>query len=284
MMIVIPTVRIMIMVPTLVLVAACGAGLVFGIMQARRERSVEAGAVTAAPTTSQRSSGVRDPGLGGLAQAKAEATAVMSALDASPSAPDGGNMPVFDIARIASTGEAVIAGRAAPGATVELLLDGKVYDQAIADQSGQFVMTPPRLPAGDYRLTLRSKQPDGSQVTSIQSVMVALHPSQSDPSQAYQLSQPASQIAKGRESAASQQEKADPTAVTSSLGGGSPSSKAVRKRAIVVTGGDSLWRISRVNFGNGERYSVIYNANRNQIRDPNRIYPGEMLVIPNKAR
>ena len=52
-------------------------------------------------------------------------------------------MPTFDVARIEPTGEAVIAGRAAPGATVELLRNGEVHDRAVADQSGQFVMVPP---------------------------------------------------------------------------------------------------------------------------------------------
>jgi nucleoid-associated protein YgaU len=45
-----------------------------------------------------------------------------------------------------------------------------------------------------------------------------------------------------------------------------------------------LWSISRLNFGRGERYPVIYNANRNQIRDPNRIYPGQIIIIPSKAQ
>jgi hypothetical protein len=84
------------------------------------------------------------------------------------------SVPVFDIARIERTGDAVIAGRAAPGAIVELLRDGERHDRAVADQSGQFVMVPPRLPAGDYELTLRSRQPDGKRATSKQSVVVAL--------------------------------------------------------------------------------------------------------------
>jgi hypothetical protein len=69
--------------------------------------------------------------------------------------------PVFDVARIDPTGDAVIAGRAAPSASVELLRNGYVHDRAVADRSGQFVMVPPRLPPGDSELTLRSRQPDG---------------------------------------------------------------------------------------------------------------------------
>jgi nucleoid-associated protein YgaU len=287
MMIVIPSARVM--VPTLVLVVACGAGLVFEITQARLEPPVEAGAaagtVAAASTVSSGSSVVQDPAAAGLAQAKAEAAAAMDAL--APSPPDVGGTPAFDVARIGRAGDAVIAGRAAPGATVELLLDGSVYDRAVADKSGQFAMVPPSLPPGDYSLTLRSRRQDGREAMSTKSVTVALHPSanprQSDPPRTYQLSS-APQVAMAPESTASPEQPADLPSVTSSSGGRSSFVRAVRKGAIAVVAGDSLWRISRLNFGRGERYPVIYNANRNQIRDPNRIYPGQVIVIPDKAQ
>ncbi len=47
-----------------------------------------------------------------------------------------------------------------------------------------------------------------------------------------------------------------------------------------VSRGDSLWRISRLRFGKGTRYTVIYEANASQIRNPNLIYPGQVLVMP----
>ncbi len=55
-------------------------------------------------------------------------------------------------------------------------------------------------------------------------------------------------------------------------------------RFSVHTRGDSLWRISRVTYGAGMRYAVVYKANRDQIRNPNRIYPGQIFVLPMKAR
>jgi hypothetical protein len=82
--------------------------------------------------------------------------------------------PVFDIVRVDRTGDAVVAGRAAPGAIVELLLNGDRQDQVVADQSGQFVMVTPQLSPGDYELTLRSRQPDGRQATSKQSMVVVV--------------------------------------------------------------------------------------------------------------
>ena len=36
--------------------------------------------------------------------------------------------------------------------------------------------------------------------------------------------------------------------------------------------------------GAGVRYAVVYKANRDQIRNPNRIYPGQIFVLPMKAR
>jgi hypothetical protein len=83
--------------------------------------------------------------------------------------------PSFDIVRIEPGGEAIIAGRGAPGANIELLRDGKIYDRAITDASGHFVMVPPRLPPGKYELMLVSRQPDGGQAAS-KSVTVAVGP------------------------------------------------------------------------------------------------------------
>ncbi len=53
---------------------------------------------------------------------------------------------------------------------------------------------------------------------------------------------------------------------------------------VVVSRGDSLWRISRVTYGTGMRYAVVYRANHDQIQNPDRIYPGQIFVLPVKAR
>jgi hypothetical protein len=87
--------------------------------------------------------------------------------------------PTFDIVRIEPGGDAVIAGRSAPGSTVELLRDGVIQDKATTDGSGQFVMIPPRLPPGRHELTLVAMEPDGKQVTSKRTVSVAVSPNES---------------------------------------------------------------------------------------------------------
>jgi nucleoid-associated protein YgaU len=49
---------------------------------------------------------------------------------------------------------------------------------------------------------------------------------------------------------------------------------------VVIQPGNNLWRISRVIYGRGIEYTVIYQANRDQIRDPDLIYPGQIFLTP----
>lgn len=49
---------------------------------------------------------------------------------------------------------------------------------------------------------------------------------------------------------------------------------------VVVQPGNSLWRIARRTLGEGVKFTVIYEANRDRIRDPDLIYPGQIFSIP----
>jgi nucleoid-associated protein YgaU len=267
-----------IVVPSLALVAACGAALVFGITHIRRQPPVETKAATATPAVSPPASSSGDEGSGALATAQGEVNAVAATPAVSPRSPDNdASVPVFDIARIERTGDAVIAGRAAPGAIVELLRNGERHDRTVADQSGQFVMVPPRLPPGDYELTLRSRQPDGKQATSKQNVVVALAEMESSSGAVRSRAEVPFNVP---ETVVANRSVLD-QAVGSSQAQ-QPSQPNIATR--VVSRGDSLWRISRVTYGEGMRYAVVYKANQAQIRNPNRIYPGQIFVLPLKAR
>lgn len=54
-----------------------------------------------------------------------------------------------------------------------------------------------------------------------------------------------------------------------------PSSKTY-----TVQKGDSLWRIAQRLYGDGRRYTLIFEANRDKIKDPNAIYVGQVLTVP----
>ena len=47
-----------------------------------------------------------------------------------------------------------------------------------------------------------------------------------------------------------------------------------------VKSGDCLWKIAKQFYGNGAQYTKIYNANTDKIKNPNLIYPGQVLTIP----
>lgn len=372
-------------IPILAFVA-CGVALAFAIQHVR-EPPADTLAATTAPMISKSASNAREQSPAPLARGQAEANAVVDALIGSPPSPESGNVPTFDVASIEPTGEAVIAGRAAPGATVELLRNGEVHDRVVADKSGQFVIVPPKLPPGTYDLTLRSKAADGTVTTSRQRVTAALEPRSTErpvvalvtpDKPTVVLSQPGAPkpagavvvetveieaggkfhvsgqarpgaalrlylndsfvtgvtagadgrfavtinegVAAGSyrvrvdeaSSAGSVRARAevpfnvpDTTASVSAQAttpkrpdtagpqlaaagatvlpdGGSPSSTVVVPKiaTTTVSRGDSLWRLSQLTYGAGMRYAVIYKANRGQIRNPNRIYPGQVFVLP----
>lgn len=51
-------------------------------------------------------------------------------------------------------------------------------------------------------------------------------------------------------------------------------------RAVTVQTGNTLWAISRERYGEGTAYVRIFEANRDRIRDPDLIFPGQVFAIP----
>lgn len=259
------------------------------------------------------------PKVDALAETQKQATALADLVPAKPPAATTDAGPRFDVARVDDHGEAaVIAGRATPGAQVELLRDGKPLDTVIADASGQFVMTPPQLPAGSYELTLRAKAPDGTVTQSGRSMPVTIaeaapppaRVARQEPAQAPKHAEKPddkSDVVASLPSASSRQASAHdrPTVQPRFIGAPKPRVMARAPAATtvasaspadaisgapaeaggnrVISRGDSLWALSKLAYGDGAHYAVIYNANRGKIHNPNLIYPGQTFVVPRKA-
>ena len=47
-----------------------------------------------------------------------------------------------------------------------------------------------------------------------------------------------------------------------------------------VVSGDTLGKIAKTYYGNAMKYPVIFEANKPMLKDPDRIYPGQVLRIP----
>lgn len=83
----------------------------------------------------------------------------------------------------------------------------------------------------------------------------------------------------------SEEKKKNPKADFSNVQSGSSSTApspaaAAAASTYVVQKGDSLSRIAKERYGNANEWRKIYDANRDQIKDPDLIYPGQTLKIP----
>lgn len=105
-----------------------------------------------------------------------------------PSAPDpesasaeaaAGAPPHFDVVRVEPSGDTLVAGKARPNSSVELMNGGHVVGKTTSDDSGSFVLLPTPLKPGNYDLSLRAQAAGTNAATSKQSVAVSVPPSKS---------------------------------------------------------------------------------------------------------
>lgn len=259
--------------------------------------------------------------------------------------------PRFDIVRVDRTGFAVIAGRGAPGAEIEVLANGEVVAAETIDGDGSWsvVLERPIEIGEPVEFTLRMTTPDGLVLTSDQTVIVNVpeEPGEkplvlrttpggatvvlqrpTDPDESFgplaletidyddsgsvifagraeptkrvqifidgQLIAQARADADGRWSTTATIRPGVYTLRIFQIGADGRPEFAIElpfKRAtdeeielsdgqLIVQPGNNLWTISRRVYGAGSQYTVIYEANADQIRDPDLIYPGQVFVIP----
>ncbi|MET0745351.1 MAG: LysM peptidoglycan-binding domain-containing protein [Microvirga sp.] len=346
-------------------------------------------------------------------------TASSTGKAADPKSQDATLVPSFDVVRVEKDGDSVIAGRAAPGATIELLRNDQVHARGVADASGLFAIVPPPLPRGSHQIVLQSIAPDGTRQRSRESVTVVIsgdarplvaltapdkptvllsnpEPPDAKPTGTAALRKPGAPGAETAQAGATRPEvkilsvdaedggrlfvsglaasgatvrlylnetfiapggAGKDGRVSFAIGRGvkpgeyrirlddvDPVSGGVKSRAevgfnvppvvasaqpssppaagpgqptpnqlasattpggpvlpsnqtasaesvivvpdintAIVTRGDTLWRISRRIYGHGVRYTVIFGANQTQIRNPHKIYPGQVFVLPSEA-
>ena len=67
---------------------------------------------------------------------------------------------------------------------------------------------------------------------------------------------------------------------TGTASGAGTSGQLPQVQTVMIKHGDNLWTIARNNWGRGIRWSTLYQANKDQIRNPHWIYPGQVFVMP----
>ena len=272
-----------------------------------------------------------------------------------------GVRPTFDVVRISATGNAVIAGRAEPGANVVVLDRGRALGQVKANRRGEWVLVPLEpLPPGATELYVEASLP-GTFPRLSENVVVLSVPRRSEPQAArvrpFAVLTPrgggATRVLQGSRLPVARDKggpgvsldvvdyddagniilsgRADPNAeirvyTDNRLIGTARSDKKgdwqlrpdvriapgdhelrvdsvsvegkvlarsvlpftradlqlfdMRDGRVVVQPGNSLWRIARATYGSGLQFTLIYDANQEQIHDPDLIFPGQVFKVP----
>ncbi len=90
-------------------------------------------------------------------------------------APEGVTVPTFDLLRVEGDGSTVVAGKAAPGSTIELVDGSTVLGKAVAGADGAFaIVLDDPLDAGDHQIVLRATEPDSNVAMSTQTAVVSV--------------------------------------------------------------------------------------------------------------
>jgi nucleoid-associated protein YgaU len=155
-------------------------------------------------------------------------------------------------------GRAILSGRAPSGARLFVYLDNESIGETTANKDGLWTFTPSN-PIAQGLHVIRIDQVDATgkvlarAQTPFEQAAVPL----------------AAQAAAGTQG------------TTSTAGTGQDASNtAIEGGKIVVQPGNSLWKIARQSYGQGIRYTVIYEANKEQISNPDLIYPGQVFAVP----
>ncbi len=224
---------------------------------------------------------------------------------------------VIDTIGYGADGNVEIAGRGRAGQFARLYLDNHDLATAGIDADGGWAMVLSGIEAGRY--VLRVDQIDGSgtvtsrfetpfQREAPDTVIAALGGAASGQGGAVApepAAEPAAELSSGPAvpdapaAPGAPEEIAQSASVAVDTGSAAPVAPAVtaatapsgdappapvtRVAIVTVQPGFTLWRIARENYGDGVLYVKVFEANRDQIGDPDLIYPGQIFTVPDPA-
>ena len=77
--------------------------------------------------------------------------------------------------------------------------------------------------------------------------------------------------------------KADFSRVSAAVASTAPILDPQPPATYVVKAGDSLSKIAKKTLGSANKWKALWEANKDQIKDPDKIYPGQVLKLPPNA-
>ncbi|PBC11428.1 LysM peptidoglycan-binding domain-containing protein [Mesorhizobium sp. WSM3859] len=201
-----------------------------------------------------------------------------------------------------------VAGTADPGRKVRAYADAILLGDARTSADGHFLIEATRdIPVGNYTIHVDGLDSDGVKVVARAAVpferepgesIAAVAPNETKTGEAKpaetklaQVQGAGSQAAEAKPAATA--EAAKPAEAPAKVAEATPSTDVAETvapklehadSAVIIRRNDTLWRISRRVYGHGTRFSTIYLANKDQIRDPDRIWPGQVFKVPSKSK
>lgn len=164
-------------------------------------------------------------------------------------APEVMSSVAIDAISYSSSGEVRIAGRGRSNGFVRVYLDNRAITSSRISDAGLWAADLPDIDTGVYALRVDEVDAAGKVTSRVET------PFKREARQ---------QVAEAQQSQTAQ----------------APEQAARAVRVVTVQPGFTLWAIARDRYGEGLMYVRVYEANRDKIRDPDLIYPGQVFTVP----
>ncbi len=226
------------------------------------EASTASESATASTGTTEQSAAVETEGAEGnpvsavpVVEAPSGAVAVLRAgsdgiellQPAIPDRSDAMTTMALDTISYSAAGDVQLSGRARDSSVVRVYLDNRAVADIDTDVQGSWRGELQDIRPGVYTLRLDELTREGRVLSRVETPFKREPPAVLNP----------------------------PARDSSDTGGRQPPI-----RAVTVQQGDTLWAISEDRYGAGTLYVRVFEANRDSIRDPDLIYPGQIFTIP----
>lgn len=192
----------------------------------------------------------------------------------------------IDTIAYGAAGEVMLSGRASLGAQLRVYLDEALVAEPMADGQGAWTAEIAEVAAGLHLLRVDEIDATGAVLSRFETPFQRDLPAQAESETEAEASaalgatstepevdgtgEPAPEVAS--DAAPEAAAEAEPVAAAPA-----PAPAPV---TITVQPGFTLWAIARENYGDGVMYVQVFEANRDKIKDPDLIYPGQVFTVP----
>lgn len=178
----------------------------------------------------------------------------------------------IDVISYTADGDVLLQGRGLAQARVLVYLDNAAITAAPVGQDGIWSTGLPGVAPGIYTLRLDQVNAEGRVLARIETPFKR---EDRDEVAAIAAAGAAASVAEASQTAGESSDTA-----TAQADAPADNAAASGVRVVTVQPGNTLWAIARESYGEGLLFVRVFEANRDRIRDPDLIYPGQIFTIP----